>query len=171
MRIKNALIISDLHLGSDLIAQYRGYKDHWDFWLQYQQIHNSQVQYPDQPVFILGDIATHSDWIKVICSQLQGKLHFVLGNHDTCDLAFYSKQAARTGGTANALIMLPHQKLILSHIPVHPCFFESNKTEWKTVHGHLHTQTIDDPRYYNISFDQAQKLNDSKLFYLKQFYN
>ncbi len=168
MRIKNALIIADLHLGSDVIAQYRGYKDSWDFWLKYQQIHNAQITYDAQPVFILGDIAVNKAWIEVICGQLKGKLHFVLGNHDTENVAFYAKQSARKKGTCNAMVMLPHQKLILSHIPVHPCFFDGNKAGWKNIHGHCHTTNINSEHYFNVSFEQAQQYNDSKLFTLDQ---
>lgn len=170
MKIKNALIIADLHLGSDVIAQYRGYNDNWDFWLKYQQIHNAQITYDEQPVFILGDIATHRDWVEIICRQLKGKLHFVLGNHDTENVAFYAKQVARTKGTCNAIVMLPHQKVIMSHIPVHPCFFDGNKVGWKNIHGHLHTQDINSNQYFNVSFDQAQQNNNNKLFSLSTLY-
>jgi calcineurin-like phosphoesterase family protein len=156
MKIKNGLVISDLHLGSDAIAQFRGYKDSWDFWLHYQQIHNSQIMYDNQPVFILGDIAINADWIKVMCGQLRGKLHFVLGNHDILPIELYSQQVKRTGGSVNAMIMLPHQKLVLTHFPVHASFFEGNKTEWKNFHGHCHTQKIEDARYIGCSYDQLQ---------------
>jgi calcineurin-like phosphoesterase family protein len=166
VRIKNGLVISDLHLGSDSIAQYRGYKDAWDFWQQYQQTHNSQVTYDTQPVFILGDIAVNKDWIEVMCGQLRGKLHFVLGNHDILGMSFYVKQTARTGGSVNAMIMLPHRKLVLTHFPVHTSFFDGNKSEWWNIHGHLHTQTLEDPRYVGVSWDQAQLHNDSRLFSL-----
>lgn len=48
MKIKNALLISDTHFGSDKIAQFRGYDDAWHFWVEYQKIHNQQVTYEDQ---------------------------------------------------------------------------------------------------------------------------
>lgn len=37
MKIKNALLISDTHFGSDKIAQFRGYDDAWHFWVEYQK--------------------------------------------------------------------------------------------------------------------------------------
>jgi calcineurin-like phosphoesterase family protein len=166
MKIKNALVVSDLHLGSGVIAKFRGYKDSWDFWLHYQQIHNSQIVYDAQPVFILGDIAVSEDWIKVMCGQLRGKLHFVLGNHDILPMDFYVNQTAKTGGSVNAMVMLPHQKLVLTHFPVHTSFFEGNKAGWISYHGHLHTQKLEDSRYKGVSWDQAQLHNNSKLFKL-----
>ena len=155
MRIRNALVISDLHLGSDLIAQYRGFESAWDFWLHYQDRHNSQIKYETQPVFILGDIAINEDWLEAACGQLRGRLHFVLGNHDVLPMSFYVKQTARSGGSVNAMVMLPHQKKVLTHFPVHPSFFDGNKAKWLNYNGHLHTQVIDDPRYIGCSYDRC----------------
>lgn len=152
MKIKNALLISDLHLGSDIIAQYRGFKNALDFLVWYQEWHNNQIKYSTQPVFILGDIAIDNNWLSTLLS-LKGTLHLVLGNHDILPLVDYQKVVR--DGSVNSMIMLPHQKRILTHIPVHPCFFDGNKSEWKVIHGHLHTHTLPDKRYINVSMDQA----------------
>lgn len=164
MKTKNALLIGDLHLGSDIIAEFRGYKDAWDFWQCYEEVHNSQVSYASQPVFILGDIAINSDWLSFL-NKLKGKLHLVLGNHDILPLAQYQEVASSSAGTVNAMVMLPHEKIVLTHFPVHTCFFEGNKTNWKNYHAHLHTQAINDSRYLGFSWDQAQVNNNSQLFH------
>lgn len=163
MKIKKALIVSDLHLGSDLIAQTRGFEDAWHFWKFFQQIHNTQVEFDTQPVFILGDIAVNPEWLAMLQNQLKGTIHLVLGNHDVLPSHLYKKAVCDNGGTVNPMVMLPHQKVILSHIPVHPVFFDGNKAKWRNIHGHLHSQQVlneygnPDPRYFNVSVDQAMR--------------
>ena len=129
-------------------------------------MHNSQVTYLTQPVFILGDISIDKYWLSKL-SELKGRLHLVLGNHDILPLDDYQEIVKHSGGSVNALVMLPSQKIILSPIPVHPSFFGGNKSDWMNIHGHLHTQIIEDMHYSNASFDQVQiQLKSQQLFRL-----
>jgi calcineurin-like phosphoesterase family protein len=153
-RIKNAYVISDLHLGSDKLAQVRGFEDAWDFWRCYETAHRSVILDKNQPIIILGDIAMSIDWLKILVNQLPGRFHFVLGNHDILPMYAYLSATAKNGGKVHAMVMLPHQKAVLTHFPVHESFFGGNKTEWKNVHGHCHTQTIPGP-YIGCAWEQS----------------
>ena len=117
-------------------------------------------------MFILGDISIDKYWLSKL-SELKGRLHLVLGNHDILPLDDYQEIVKHSGGSVNALVMLPSQKIILSPIPVHPSFFGGNKSDWMNIHGHLHTQIIEDMHYSNASFDQVQiQLKSQQLFRL-----
>lgn len=103
---------------------------------------NSEVKDADT-VYVMGDFAFNTRL--PIAGRLQGKKRLVLGNHDTKPTADYMLYFERLYG------MFGYKEFLLSHMPVHPSQFE----RWEyNIHGHLHSNTLDDPRYINVSAEQ-----------------
>lgn len=105
---------------------------------------NSVVR-PNDKVYHLGDFAFGRVNI-AFASRLNGRKQLVMGNHDIYPaeayLQYFTKiHAARFWN-----------KLILTHIPIHPdCF---RKECVGNVHGHTHSKSFVDPRYFNCSVEQ-----------------
>lgn len=80
-----------------------------------------------------------------IAAELNGDKRLIMGNHDCYATEDYLKYFTKLYGSVE------YKGMILSHIPVHP----GQLQRWyMNVHGHLHTNTIDDPRYFNVSCEQ-----------------
>lgn len=112
--------------------------------------HNSVVK-PEDRVYILGDFCMHRRNIH-FAGRLNGRLVLVKGNHDIYklkeyipyfdDIRSYVVQKDQDGN-----------KVILSHIPIHPDCIGRFGTN---IHGHLHYNKIDDPRYVCVSLEHTQ---------------
>lgn len=92
-------------------------------------------------VWHLGDVAFGKKNINLI-SRLKGIKRLVLGNHDRhpelLDL-FDSVHGSAV-----------YHDCIFTHIPVHPGQFYRFR---KNIHGHVHSKSLDDPRYINVSVE------------------
>jgi calcineurin-like phosphoesterase family protein len=97
-------------------------------------------------VYHLGDVAfANFTRIKEIFDQLNGEKVLIKGNHDTCKLGQYA-QIFKDVRATHAL-----DGIVLSHIPVHPMSLD----RWRgNVHGHLHSNVVGDPKYYNVCVEQ-----------------
>lgn len=105
---------------------------------------NSIVKDEDK-VYVLGDVAFNNYLLNKYMSQLKGTKVLIKGNHDTLKPSQYLQWFK----DIRAYHIL--DKILLSHIPVHP----QQLTRWKgNVHGHLHNNVLDDPRYYNVSVER-----------------
>lgn len=101
-------------------------------------------------VYVLGDLCINRRTIKTV-GRCKGRKVLVKGNHDIFklkdylpyfdDIRAYVVQKGPDG-----------QKIILSHIPVHP---ESLGRWGFNIHGHLHSNVVDDPRYMCVSVEQT----------------
>lgn len=124
---------------------------------------NKLVGFEDK-VYHLGDIGfTNFTRLKEVFDRLNGRKVLIKGNHDNFKLSQYSQIFYDVRAT--------HQLggYILSHVPIHPISLD----RWKgNIHGHLHYQQIDDPKYLcvsvertgycPISFDDCKKLFDKR---------
>ena len=135
----------DCHLGHKNIAnfrtQFKTAEEHDEFVLD---SYMSVVTKRDIVIFT-GDIAFNHESLAKI-KKLPGEKILIVGNHctergikmkDLCDVygrvfASYSK-----GG------------LLFTHMPVHPQELRGKYN----VHGHVHSATIPDSRYYNTSLE------------------
>lgn len=104
---------------------------------------------PNDHVYHLGDIGFHG-WthMEEIFSRLHGQKVLIKGNHDVLKPQQYLKIFKDIRGS--------HQldKFLLTHIPIHP----ASLSRWVgNIHGHLHSNSLPDPRYFNVSVEQ---LND-----------
>lgn len=109
---------------------------------------NSVVKDPDR-VYLLGDVAINKRSLDTL-GRLKGRKVLVKGNHDIFKLKDYLPYfddiracVVKKGGDGN--------KVIMTHIPIHP---DSLGRFGTNIHGHLHSNKIDDPRYICVSVEQ-----------------
>lgn len=148
-------LISDTHFGHANILTFRsrlnesllrpGFKDinHHDEVL----IENwNKVVGPNDKVYHLGDIGFKNfTTIKQTFDRLNGTKVLIKGNHDNFKISQYA-QIFKDVRSYHVL-----DKFVLSHIPIHP----DSVGRWKAnIHGHLHEETIKDPRYINVAVEQ-----------------
>src|ERR1700743_2353660 len=105
---------------------------------------NSVVK-PTDKVYHLGDVVINRRAFSTLF-RLNGEKVLIKGNHDLFRLEEY----------------LPHFKdirayhvmdnLILSHIPIHP---DSKGRFRGNIHGHLHSNSLDDPWYKCVCVEQT----------------
>ena len=107
---------------------------------------NSVVSKEDK-VYHLGDVNFCSfTKLKEIFDRLNGTKVLIKGNHDD---KLTLNQFSQLFKDVRAYHIL--DKYILSHIPIHP----ESLYRWKAnIHGHLHNNIIDDPRYINVSVER-----------------
>lgn len=120
--------------------------------------HNEVVK-PDDVVWHLGDIAFGKDNLHYL-GRMNGRKKLVMGNHDMYKTVEYMKYYSRLAG------VIEYQNIILSHIPVN----ENQFARWDyNVHGHLHQNNMDDPRYLNVGVDQFN-LYPVPLYRIKEIF-
>lgn len=106
---------------------------------------NSVVS-PEDKIYHLGDVGFKSfSTLSKVLERLNGTKVLIKGNHDNLKPLQYLQYFKDIRAT--------HQldKFILSHIPLH----EGSLSRWKgNIHGHLHNNAIDDPRYFNVSVER-----------------
>ena len=156
----NVWFTSDLHLGHDLAAEKRGYRDRIDhddgvIYTLKQQMDKRSV------LWVLGDVAMRLDSIDMLDSVL-GRKWLVLGNHDQFDIQVYAQYFQKIYGFTK------YKSFWLSHAPIHPSEFYRMKLN---VHGHIHKNT-DSPLlpypYFNVNWDfwgRAINLDEIRNFY------
>jgi calcineurin-like phosphoesterase family protein len=146
-------LISDTHFGHSNILTFR--RDNGtplrDFPnIYYHDEHliqqwNKTVS-PLDKVYHLGDVGFKSfSKLGAILERLNGTKVLIKGNHDGFKLSQYAQYFKDVRGS--------HQldKFILTHIPIHP----QSLSRWKAnIHGHLHANTVGDPRYINVAVEQ-----------------
>lgn len=78
-------------------------------------------------------------------------VHFVIGNHDTDtkDRQVILRNAIYMCDKVHALTK--YHRFWLTHAPIHPCELRG----LLNIHGHMHTQTVPDHRYLNVSCEQV----------------
>lgn len=146
-------LISDTHFGHSNILTFkkcdgtplRVFDDvhHMDEYLIYKW--NTTVRDCDK-VYHLGDVGFKSfSPLKNIIDRLSGTKVLIKGNHDTLKLSQY-QQLFKDVRSYHVL-----DKFVLSHIPIHPM----SLSRWRgNIHGHLHANALDDPRYLNVSVER-----------------
>lgn len=99
----------------------------------------------DDKVYHLGDVGFKNfSEIKKIFDELHGRKILLKGNHDNFKLSQYAQIFA----DVRAYHVL--DKILLAHIPVHP----DSLGRWQgQVHGHTHSNSLPDPRYFNVSVE------------------
>lgn len=122
---------------------------------------NEVVKEKDR-VYHLGDFCMSRRYLSVL-ERLNGRIAIVLGNHDIWGLKDWNKYP-----NVDKLLgyrMFPQHGIVCSHIPVSIRQLEGRFKY--NVHGHLHHNTMDDPRYVcvcvehtnytPVSFDEVLK--------------
>lgn len=133
-------VIADLHFGHSAVSSLRGFDhvdDHDDALID---AWNSVVREGDV-VYVLGDVFNPEP-----LSRCAGIKKLILGNHDKETVAKYLETFSKV------YAMHEIRGVLLTHIPVHPGQAGRYRLN---VHGHLHTLTIADKFYRNVSVEQC----------------
>jgi RNA ligase len=172
---------SDLHFGHRKVIEYcdRPYKNIEEMDEAIIKQWNSQVQ-PDDEVYFLGDFGINKKKVFDVdlISQLNGKKHIVLGNHDygfvRCHkdglklLEINLKYAEAGWSIINyemAIELKNGQKCVLTHLPPsdeydnrYSNFKHKNLDGWIHLHGHLHGHYRKKGNMIDVCFDGNLKL-------------
>ncbi len=97
-------------------------------------------------IYHLGDVVFKNKNADIL-GRLKGQKILIKGNHDLLKPGRYLEYFK----DVRAYKIWNQHGIIASHIPIHPeCL-----SRWKlNIHGHLHANTLDDPRYFNVSVEQ-----------------
>lgn len=141
-------LIADLHLGHKKVIAFENaarpfatIEEHDEAMVERW---NSVVSKRDV-VWVLGDVLFGQHSFATL-GKMRGMKRLVMGNHDQYPIAKYAEHFSSIYGCVR------ESGVILSHVPVHPD--QLKKRFAANVHGHLHSNTVDDPRYYCVSAEQ-----------------
>ena len=149
--MSRTFIISDTHFGHSKMLEFKNYDgtpvrpfssvEEMDELMVERW--NSVVKQEDK-VYHLGDVVMSKKSLPIL-DRLNGKKTLIAGNHDIFDTKIYLKYFDNMRGYRVL------NNFILSHIPIHPDSIE----RWKgNIHGHLHGNTMSDPRYFSVCVEQ-----------------
>lgn len=106
---------------------------------------NSVVR-PQDKVYHLGDVVMHRRALPIL-SRLNGHKRLVRGNHDIFKTKDYLQYFEEIYGVR----VFPNLNMVCSHIPIHI----DSMYRWKlNLHGHLHANSLNDPKYACVSVEQ-----------------
>lgn len=114
--------------------------------------HNELVDTIDR-VYFLGDVVINRRFLQLL-PRLSGRKVLVKGNHDIFKLSDYTPyfDDIRSCVVQNDGSGIKENKVILSHIPIHP---DSLGRFGVNIHGHLHQNKLDDDRYVCVSLEHT----------------
>lgn len=110
----------------------------------------NEVVSDEDRVYLLGDVCMRRQALHIL-DRLRGRKVLIKGNHDIFKLEDYRRyfddiRAYVVQKTSDG------RKVILSHIPIHS---DSVGRFGINIHGHLHYNKIDDPRYLCVSVEHT----------------
>jgi calcineurin-like phosphoesterase family protein len=140
-------IISDTHFGHKRICEFE--KDARPF--ETVEQHDAElvdrwnsVVNKNDTVWHLGDVLFSAASFELL-PKLNGVKKLVMGNHDHYNVKRYAEHFSEIFGCVSM------RDCIFTHVPIHPNQFYRFKAN---IHGHMHSNVIDDPRYINVSAEQ-----------------
>lgn len=158
--MSNIYLTSDLHLGHDrqFIWKVRGYSNIDEMNEDYVSKWNSLITENDD-VYVLGDLMLGEASNIAYLKRLRGKIHIVLGNHDTLRRQEMYKKLPGVV-EINWAIMLNYKKyhFLLTHFPCLTGNLENESLKQMTLnlYGHTHQTTNfyeDRPYMYHVGVD------------------
>ena len=156
----NIFITSDLHFGHDreFIWKARGYNSIEEMNEDYVQKWNMTIGSEDD-VYVLGDLMLGDKSNIEFIKHLNGKLHIVLGNHDTPNREAMYRELENVVEVEVA-IRLNYRKyhFYMSHFPTLTGNLEKESLRQMTLnlYGHTHQKTNfyeDRPYMYHVGVD------------------
>lgn len=140
----SVFFISDLHLGHENMAKKRGFSCADEMNEHIINSWNAVVCKRDM-VFLPGDVTMEKKRYYPLLDKLNGDKTVILGNHDRRqDVTELLKYVNSVAGMMNY-----KSSVILTHCPVHPSELEYRYKY--NIHGHVHENSLEDPRYINVS--------------------
>lgn len=145
-------VVADTHWGHQRICEFSTkHGDRLRPWDTAEEMNEAMIQFwnetvrPKDKVIHLGDVAMRKEYVETM-SKLHGKKLLVKGNHDNFDLATYTPHFYDIAGC------LSLDRFMLTHIPISA----QQKYRYRgNIHGHLHSDKIDDPWYQCVSVEQT----------------
>jgi len=138
----NIFIISDPHFHHKNMAIRRGFANEIEMNDHIIKMWNSVVTKRDT-VIIIGDITLEKANYDIL-NCLNGIKKVVMGNHDQPQ---HAKELLKyVNGVAG---MIDYKNVTITHCPIHPSQLDFRFK--KNIHGHVHTNSLDDDRYINVS--------------------
>lgn len=137
---------SDWHLDHKNIPKYREeFKTTEENNIHFINEFNRIVKKNDI-VFFLGDIAFEESSLELLkkLRHCRKKILF-LGNHDYVSTDKLLEVFDEVRG------FMSYKNFWISHCPIHP---QELRNRRGNIHGHLHTQVLDDGRYFDVSPDK-----------------
>lgn len=106
----------------------------------------NRVVKPEDKVYHLGDFCFTDGGMK-LAGLLNGHKRLVKGNHDLRKLKDYAQYFEDIFGARQI------DGYWLTHIPMHPDGVNQPRVK-ANIHGHLHANLINHPKYVNVSVEQ-----------------
>lgn len=148
---------SDLHFGHSNISKFRLHvESEEDNRKRIIEDWHKCVSKKDD-VYVLGDAAFTMETVKEF-GDLKGRKRLIRGNHDQLDTQVYLKYFEGVYG------LYKYKEFWLSHAPIHPRELRNRVN----LHGHVHYDTIPDPRYFNCSVENIFALKNRSLITLDE---
>ena len=144
--MSNVLFLGDAHLGHKSICKFRTkFRDEQDHFEHVENEYHKRVTKRDICYF-MGDAVFTKDRAKQV-KEWKGEKVLILGNHDTDSMTILE-----LADTFDKIYSLKkYKEFWLSHAPIHP-----NELRGKiNIHGHVHSATVNDPRYFNTSLENT----------------
>jgi len=136
-------LFSDPHFHHENMAKRRGFSSAEEMNELIVKNWNNTISKRDC-VYLLGDITMEKKQYEIL-SRLQGIIHVVLGNHDQRQ---HVREMLNYVHSVSGIIYYK-DVCILSHCPVHPQELTYKRAHYN-IHGHVHKNSLDDPRYINV---------------------
>lgn len=149
--MSDIFVISDLHLGHKNILKFehkgKPLRPFHDLHEMHETIINNwhkTIKAQDK-VYVLGDISFQVEMMGIF-AHLPGHKRLVRGNHDLMDTQVYMKYFDEIYGVRQI------NGVWLTHVPMHQSCVDGERVK-VNIHGHLHANKIDHPKYFNASVE------------------
>lgn len=142
--------IGDTHWGHKNILKYRPQFDSIDEHDNYILENILEAVRKRDTLYLMGDIIfdEHSIVFMRVLSRHIDHLHWVLGNHDSDNRKRQAilRQIIKEDLVSKVGSLFTYKDFWLSHAPIHPDELRGKRN----IHGHVHSKTLDDDRYFNV---------------------
>lgn len=139
--MSNILFMGDCHFGHENQIRWRPFESEEDITNKIISNLKKKVNKRDI-IYFLGDIILDRRRIDIL-DEIPGKKILIAGNH--CTERIPMRELVNVFDDVHAI--MKYKEFWLSHAPIHPDELRGNLN----IHGHVHTNTIPDPRYINVS--------------------
>ncbi len=139
--MSNSLFIGDCHFGHKNQIKWRPFQSEEEV-TSLILTNMRKVVTKRDTLYILGDCILHPDSLNVL-EDIPGQKVLILGNHCT--------EKVKTSDLVSVFDdihgMMKYKEFWLTHAPIHPEELRGKIN----IHGHVHTNTLKDTRYVNVS--------------------
>lgn len=139
--MSNSLFIGDCHFGHKNQTKWRPFESEQEITALILSNMRKAVTKRDT-LYILGDCILHPDSLNVL-DDIPGTKILILGNH--CTEKVKTSELISVFDDIHG--MMKYKEFWLTHAPIHPDELRGKVN----IHGHVHTNTLKDMRYVNVS--------------------